>query len=149
MPFSRITPVERASKSGATIIKDDFAFRQLGATLENIDIGSAIVRLIIKQCHTNCHGFCHGGVIFTLADATFGFACNSYNLKAVGQNCTITYISPVREKDILISRAEEIKKFGRSGIYDVTIKNQNEDLVAIFRGHSRQVGDRLFEEQTK
>ena len=84
-----------------------------------------------------------------MADSTFGFACNSYNLKAVAQNCTITYISPVREKDILISNAKEIKKFGRSGIYDVTIKNQNEDLVAIFRGHSRQVGDRLFEEQTK
>ena len=104
------------------------------------------MRLEIKKEHTNGHGFCHGGVIYTLADATFVFACNSYNNKAVGQNCTITYISPVKKKDILISEAKEIKKFGRSAIYDVTVKNQNEDLIAIFRGHSREVGQNLFDE---
>ena len=146
MPIVELTPKERAFKSGAIMIRNDLAFQKLGATLENVDDASAIVRLEIKQEHTNGHGFCHGGVIFTLADATFGFACNSYNMKAVAQNCTITYISPVKKKDILISEAKEIKKFGRSAIYDVTVKNQNEDLVAIFRGHSREVGKNLFDE---
>ena len=146
MPILKLTPKERAVKSGATMIRDDSAFQKLGATLDNINVGSAKVCLEIKQEHTNGHGFCHGGVIFTLADATFGFACNSYNMKAVAQNCTITYISPVKKKDILISEAKEIKKFGRSAIYDVTVKNQNKDLVAIFRGHSREVGQNLFDE---
>ncbi len=146
MPIIELTPKEIAVKSGATMLRNDSAFQTLGATLENVNVGSATVRLKIKQEHTNGHGFCHGGVIFTLADATFGFACNSYNNKAVAQNCTITYISPVKKKDILISEAKEIKKFGRSAIYDVTIKNQNKDLVAIFRGHSREVGQNLFDE---
>ncbi len=146
MTISKLTREERAIKTGETMVRDDFAFRKLGATLENINVGSAKVRLEIHKDHTNGHGFCHGGVIFTLADATFGFACNSYNVKAVAQNCTITYISPVREKDILTAKAKEIKKFGRSAIYDVTIINQNNDLVAIFRGHSRDVGDSLFKE---
>ena len=146
MPSSKLTPQERAIKSGATMLRDDLAFRILGATLENINAGSAKVCLRIKEDHINGHGFCHGGVIFSLADATFGFACNSYNVKAVAQNCAITYISPVRKKDILISEAKEIKKFGRSAIYDVMVKNQNKDLVAIFRGHSRAVGQNLFDE---
>ncbi len=146
MPIVELTPKEIAVKSGATMIRNDSAFQTLGATLENVNVGSATVRLEIKQEHTNGHGFCHGGVIYTLADATFGFACNSYNNRAVGQNCTITYISPVKKKDILISEAKEIKKFGRSAIYDVTVKNQNEDLIAIFRGHSREVGQNLFDE---
>ena len=146
MPVSKLTPQERAIKSGATMIQNDSTFRKLGATLEDISIGSAKVCLKIKQEHTNGHGFCHGGVIFTLADATFGFACNSYNIKAVAQSCTITYISPVKKRDVLESNAKEIKKFGRSAIYDVTIKNQNKDLVAIFRGHSREIGEPLFKE---
>ena len=146
MPIVEITPKERAVKSGVTMIRNDSAFQTLGATLENVNVGSATVRLEIRREHTNGHGFCHGGIIFTLADATFGVACNSYNKKAVAQNCTITYISPVKKKDILIAEAKEIKKFGRSALYDVTVKNQNEDLVAIFRGHSREVGQNLFDE---
>ena len=67
----------------------------------------------INQTHTNGHGYCHGGVIFTLADATFGFACNSYNVKAVAQNCTITYICPVMESEVLVSEAKEIKKISQ------------------------------------
>ena len=122
------------------------AFKQLGANLENINVGTAKVSLVINQKHINGHGFCHGGIIFTLADATFGFACNSYNRKAVAQNCAITFISPVKKNDVLVSEATEIKKFGRSAIYDVTVTNQHQELVAIFRGHSREVGDQIFNE---
>ena len=147
MPLSKLTPGERAIKTGEIMTNNDSNFKSLGATLEKISVGSATVGLEIKDAHTNGHGFCHGGVIFTLADATFGFACNSYNVKAVAQNCSITYISPVKKKDKLVAEAKEIKKFGRSAIYDVTITNQNNDLVALFRGHSRSVGSQLFDEK--
>ncbi len=147
MPLSKLTQEERAIKSGTIMVRDDSAFKSLGATVAFVGVGSAKVYLEVKESHTNGHGFCHGGIIFTLADATFGFACNSYNVKAVAQNCSITYISPVKKKDTLVSEAAEIKKFGRSAIYDVTIKNQNNDLVAIFRGHSRDIGSQLFNEQ--
>ena len=146
MAYSKLTPHERARESGIVMRQNDSAFRALGAELESIGTGTASVRLQITENHTNGHGFCHGGVIFTLADATFGFACNSYNVKAVAQSCNITYISPVKETDILVAEAKELKKFGRSGIYDVTIKNQDETLIAVFRGHSRETTGSIFQE---
>ena len=83
-----------------------------------------------------------------MADATFGLACNSYNVKAVAQSCNITYIATVKETDILIAEAKELKKFGRSAIYDVTIKNQDNNLIAIFRGHSREISGPIFRESS-
>ena len=147
MENAKLTPKERAVKSAETMHDCDPAFKKLGAILKSVDVGSSKVCLEIKKEHTNGHGFCHGGVLFTLGDATFGFACNSYNIKAVAQQCSITYIKPAQERDLLTSEAKEIKKFGRSAIYDVSIKNQNNELVAIFRGHSRDVGAPIFEEE--
>ena len=148
MSASKLTPLERAHESGRVMTENDNAFRELGAQLELIETGVARVRLKITKNHTNGHGFCHGGIIFTLADATFGLACNSYNVKAVAQSCNITYISTVKETDILIAEAKELKKFGRSAIYDVTIKNQDNNLIAIFRGHSREIGGPIFRESS-
>ena len=71
--MTKLTPKERALETGLAMVREDAAFRNLGATLETIDCGSARVHLKINQSHTNGHGYCHGGVIFTLADATFGF----------------------------------------------------------------------------
>ena len=146
MSLIQLTTKERAVKTGTVMIENDINFQRLGASLENIDEGFALVRLEINHTHLNGHGLCHGGVIFTLADATFGFACNSYNIKAVAQNCNITYISPAKETDILFSEAKEIEKYGRSAIYDVKIINSRENLVAIFRGHSREIGQKIFQE---
>ena len=133
-----------ALKSGEALLKLDQAFKTLGANLEEIRLGFAKVSIEITKKHTNGHGFCHGGVIFTLADATFGFACNSYNIQAVAQNCGITYICPVKENDTLTAEAVEIANYGRSAIYDVSVKNQTGELVAVFRGHSRTIGSPLF-----
>ena len=136
---------ETAVKSSIALAERDQAFKNLGATLEEITLGGAKVSLRITKEHTNGHGFCHGGVVFTLADTTFGFACNSYNVKSVAQNCNITYISPVQENDILTAEAIEIAKYGRSAIYDIYIKNQVWEIVAIFRGHSRDIDGHLFD----
>ncbi len=133
-----------AIKSAATMIANDQAFKYLGAQLELIKPDKAKISLKIKERHLNGHGFCHGGVIFTLADATFGLACNSSNLKSVAQYCTITYIAPIRKEELLLAEATVIKTFGRSAIYDVTISNQFKDIVAVFRGHSKQVGGKIF-----
>ena len=133
-----------AVKSGLALSKKDHAFKSLGAKLEEIRLGGAKVSLKITKDHTNGHGYGHGGTIFTLADATFGFACNSYNVKSVAQHCTITYILPVKEGDFLVAEAVEIKKYGRTAIYDVTVTNQTQEIVAVFRGHSRDVGGNLF-----
>jgi acyl-CoA thioesterase len=82
---------------------------------------------------------CHGGFIFTLADSTFAFACNSYNQRAVAQIATITFIAPARRGDRLTAVAREVASFGRSGIYDIRVTDQHGRLIAEFRGHSRTV----------
>ena len=146
MSTFKLTPQERARESGRTMIENDNTFRELGAQLELIDKGTARVRLKITKSHTNGHGFCHSGIMITLADSTFGLAYNSYNVKAVAQSCNITYISPVKETDILIAEAKELKNFERSAIYDVKIKNQDKNLIAVFRGHSREISSSIFQE---
>ena len=92
----------------------------------------------------NGHGTCHGGLIFTFADSTFAFACNSHNINAVAVGCTIDFMSPARSGDTLVARAETRQQGARLGIYDITVTNQNEETVALFRGKSYRVkGDVL------
>ena len=93
----------------------------------------------VREDMLNGHGLCHGGMIFTLADSAFAFACNSYNQMAVAQHCSITYLIPGRIGDRLTATAREVSRRGRSGLYDIRITNQDGAHVAEFRGHSRTV----------
>jgi acyl-CoA thioesterase len=117
--------------------KADEASRNLGMVLAAVAPGAATLSLTVKHQMTNGHGTCHGGYIFTLADSAFAFACNSHNEIAVAQHCSITYIMPAHAGDNLTAVAHEVSRRGRSGIYDVDIRNQDMALVALFRGHSR------------
>jgi acyl-CoA thioesterase len=89
---------------------------------------------------------CHGGVTFTLADSAFAFACNSRNQATVAQHNSITYITPANLGDTLIATAREVSLVGKSGIYDVTVSNQDGSVIAEFRGSSRSIRGDLFEE---
>ena len=102
--------------------------------------------LVVQDHHVNGHDICHGGIIFTLADSAFAFACNSRNQNTVAQHNSITYISPSKLGDTLTADAKEVSLSGRSGIYDVTVTNQNNDVIAEFRGCSRAIRGQLFEE---
>jgi len=88
---------------------------------------------------TNGHGMCHGGFIFTLADSAFAFACNSYNQLTVAQHCAISFIKSAKSGDRLSALAIERQREGRSGIYDITVTNQNDEIIAEFRGTSRTI----------
>jgi acyl-CoA thioesterase len=93
---------------------------------------------------TNGHGICHGGFMFTLADSTFAFACNTYNQRTVAQQCAVTFIRAVKEGEILTAHAVERLRSGRSGIYDVTVRDSRNVVVAEFRGHSRTIAGELL-----
>jgi len=101
--------------------------------------------MTVEQHHCNGHGTCHGGVSFSLADSTFAFACNSRNRVTVAQHNLISYLAPGRLGDRLTATAVEVKA-GRSGIYDVTVANQDGKVIAEFRGFSRTIDGTLFEE---
>lgn len=141
-----MTPQDRAEASARAMLDKDAASRSLGITLDRVAPGSATLSMRITDQHLNGHGICHGGFIFTLADTAFAVACNSYNQNAVAQHNTISYIAPGRAGTVLVASAREISLTGRSGLYDVTVRDA-EQTVAEFRGACRHIAGRHFDEQ--
>lgn len=141
-----LSPEEVARRSAEAMWERDEASKWLGASLDAVGPGTARMSMTVEKHHTNGHDICHGGYIFTLADSAFAFACNSYNQNVVAQHNTITYVSPGRLGDRLTAEAREVARFGRSGIYDVRVTDQDGRLVAEFRGASRTIEGRHFEE---
>ncbi len=137
---------ERADRVGAAMMQADAASREIGLELEEIDAGRAVMGLTLEPRHMNGHGICHGGIIFALADSCFAFACNSRNQATVAQHCMVSYLAPGRVGDRLTAHATEVSQAGRSGIYDVTVTNQKGEVIAEFRGFSRTIKGRLFDE---
>ena len=134
-----LTPQELAKACAEAMWNDDAASRRLGMSLDDIAPGAATLSVTITAEMSNGHGNCHGGYIFSLADSAFAFACNSYNVIAVAQHCSITYVNPARVGDRLTAAARENSRRGRSGIYDVRVANQDGLHIAEFRGHSRVI----------
>lgn len=142
-----ISDAERATRSAKAMWANDRASKSLGAELGPVLPGKASLAMTVEERHCNGHDICHGGYIFTLADSAFAFACNSYNRVTVAQHCTISFIRPGKLGDRLTATAEEVSRSGRSGIYDITVTNQEGKVVAEFRGMSRTIEGTLFDEE--
>ncbi|MCC2110505.1 MAG: hydroxyphenylacetyl-CoA thioesterase PaaI [Hyphomicrobiales bacterium] len=133
-----------------TMLADDTTFRSLGFALEEVGPGRARVAGTVTEMMANGHGICHGGMIFTLADCAFAYACNSYNQRAVAQVCAITFLAPARIGDRLTAVAREQHRGARNGVYDITVTDQHGTVIAEFRGNSRVVsGDWLSDSKDK
>ena len=111
----------------------------MGMEILACEPGRAVLRMRVQPLHLNGHQICHGGFIFTLADSTFAFACNSYNKAAVAAGCSIEFLKPAKLGDVLTSEGLEQTLSGRHGIYDIRVTNQHGDTVAMFRGKSAQI----------
>jgi acyl-CoA thioesterase len=132
-------PEELARASSEVMWADDIAAQRLGIGLDEVGPGRATLSFTIRPEMANGHGNCHGGFIFALADTAFAYACNSYGDVAVAQHCVITYVNPASTGDRLTAVAREVSRRGRSGIYDISVTNQDGVQVAEFRGHSRAI----------
>ena len=142
-----MTPEEIARKVGETMFPVDVASRDtMGMVLLACEPGRAVMRMEVKELHLNGHQICHGGFIFTLADSTFAFACNSYNRNAVAAGCSIEFLRPGKLGDVLTCEGIEQTLSGRHGIYDMKVTNQNGEVVAMFRGKSAQIQGTVFAE---
>jgi len=118
---------------------DDAASRKLGMELVEVRPGFARVRMAVTGSMANGHGICHGGFVFTLADSAFAVACNTHDLPTVAAGADIVFVAAVGAGDELVAEAVERVRFGRSGVYDVTVRRGGE-VVAEFRGRSRSLG---------
>lgn len=132
-----MSPEELARACADRMWSQDTASQSLGMALDSVGLGKSELSMSVSETMTNGHGICHGGYIFTLADSAFAFACNTYNQVTVAQHCDVTFLAPAHLGDRLTASAVERSRSGRSGLYDVTVRNQHDDVVAEFRGNSR------------
>jgi acyl-CoA thioesterase len=127
------------------MFENDRASGALGMAIAEIGPGSAKLTMTVRPDMVNGHAICHGGFIFTLADSAFAFACNSYNFNTVAQGCSIEYLAPAREGDVLTAVAQERSLSGRTGVYDIEVTNQRRETIALFRGKSYRIKGHIVE----
>lgn len=139
-----MTPQEIAEKSVAIMWDSDTASAWAGMRLDVAGPGTATVSMTLEPHHCNGHGTAHGGVLYMLAGTAFAMAINSRNQRAVAQGAEINYLAPGHVGDRLTAQAVEKSKTGRTGVCDVTIRNRSDQVVAEFRGTSRDIKGTLF-----
>lgn len=128
-----------AERVGAAFSERDSASRLLGIGLDEIRPGYARLSMTVRGDMLNGVGICHGGITYTLADTAFAYACNAANEVTVAAGCSITFPAPAKLGDVLTAECREVHKRGRSGVYDVTVTNQDGTVVGLFRGQSARL----------
>ena len=118
----------------------DRASRELGIEIDAAGEGRATARMTVEDDMLNGFAVCHGGFVFTLADTAFAFACNSYGELTVAAGASIDFLHPVYAGDRLEATATERVRRRRTGVYDVSVRNQDGLEVAVFRGRSHATG---------
>ena len=117
----------------------DKASRAMGMEIVEMAPGYAKLSMVLRPDMVNGYDIAHGGMIFSLADSAFAFACNSYNHSTVAQGCSIDFVNPGRLGDRLEATAEQRARGGRTGLYDVTVVGPQQQIVAYCRGKSYQI----------
>ncbi|QBJ96078.1 hydroxyphenylacetyl-CoA thioesterase PaaI [Rhodococcus sp. ABRD24] len=123
-------------RSAREMFEADVASQALGIEVRELAPGHAVASMTVRETMVNGHGITHGGFVFVLADTTFALACNGYDEPAVAARADIRFIAPTRVGDELVAEAVERERYGRNGIYDVTVRVQGK-AIAEFRGDSR------------
>jgi acyl-CoA thioesterase len=143
-----LTPQQLAERVGEAMFAVDAASKDfLQMELVACEPGRAVMRMRVREPMLNGHKICHGGLIFTLADSTFAFACNSHNKVTVAAGCSIEFLKPAHLDDVLTCEGVEQVLQGRHGIYDMRVRNQRGEVVALFRGKSTSIQGTVIPEE--
>lgn len=137
--MSQRSDAELAQAVGAAMFSNDRASQMMGMEILDIGPGHARLTMRVRADMLNGHDICHGGFIFTLADSTFAFACNSRNHNTVAAACAIDFLAPARAGDILFAEGREEVLAGKTGIYDIRVTRADGTLIALFRGKSHRI----------
>jgi acyl-CoA thioesterase len=128
-----------AEKVAQTLYAKDKTSQALGIRIAEVRPGHARLTMLIRGDMVNGHRICHGGMVFTLADSAFAFACNSYNESTVAAAASIDFLAASYEGDELTAVATELWRTRRNGIYEITVTNQKGARIAFFRGRSYRI----------
>ena len=131
-----MTPQQTAELVRDGMFARDRAAQSLAMRITHIAPGEATIEMAVRDDMLNGFDTCHGGFITTLGDTAFAYACNTRNEMTVASGLSIDFVAPARLGDVLIATGVEVSRAGRTGVYDVTVRNQRDELVAAFRGRS-------------
>ena len=135
---------EIARRCADAMVARDAASKALGIAIEIPRAGSAVAQMTVRDDMVNGFDVCHGGLLFTLADTAFAFACNAYDNVTFAASANIEFIRPARLGDELRARAREDYRGRKRGFYTVEVRNQRDEVIAMFRGRSASRGEPLL-----
>ena len=130
------TPQQVAEATRDAMWANDRASHALGMQVLAVGPGSATLTMTVRADMLNGHDTCHGGLVTSLADSAFAFACNAYNEVTVAAGFDVNFVAAARLDDVLSATARELSKSGRTGVYDIAVVNQRGESIAVFRGRS-------------
>lgn len=136
---AQVSEQDRARRCADAMYQRDRASQHLDMRVEEVAPGRAVLSMPVTETMIQGHDSCHGGYIFMLADSAFAFACNTYDEATVASGCAIDYVAPGKLGDVLTAEAREQTRKGRTGVYDVRVSNERDELVALFRGKSYKI----------
>ena len=130
------TPQQVAEATRDAMWANDRASHALGMQVLAVGPGSATLTMTVRADMLNGHDTCHGGLVTSLSDSAFAFACNAYNEVTVAAGFDVNFVAAARLDDVLSATARELSKSGRTGVYDIAVVNQRGESIAVFRGRS-------------
>lgn len=132
-----------AATTGVTMYARDHAARLLGISIDEVRPGYARLSMTVTGDMVNGHAIGHGGLTFALADTAMAYASNSYNRVSLAQNATINFLAPARLGERLTAEAVEQSRAGRAAIYDVRVTSPDGGQIALFRGQTIRMNDKV------
>ena len=147
MTEPKLSPAEAQAMADATaeaMYSRDRAAQALGIKIVRVQPGASLLTMTVRSDMVNGHHICHGGMIFSLADTAFAYACNSYNKNTVASACHIDFLAPAKEGETLEAEAVEQSAAGRTGVYDITVRNNHGKTIALFRGKSYRINGEVI-----
>ena len=147
MTEPKLSPAEAQALADATaeaMFARDNAAQALGIKIVRVQPGASLLTMTVRSDMVNGHHICHGGMIFSLADTVFAYACNSYNKNTVASACHIDFLAPAKEGETLEAEAVEQSASGRTGVYDITVRNNHGKTIALFRGKSYRINGEVI-----
>ena len=143
-PVDAAAAQELAEAVAEAMWSRDRAAQALGMRIDSVAPGRASLSMPVRSDMVNGHHICHGGLIFALADTAFAYACNAYNRNTVASGCNIDFVATGREGDTLQAEAVERTLSGRTGVYDVTVRDSAGNTIALFRGKSYRISGEVI-----
>lgn len=127
------------------MMEEDLFSQWLGIEIMDIKEGYSKTKMTVRKEMINGLGVVHGGITFSFADSTFAFACNSRNNLSLALDTSINFLKPVNVNDILVAEAKEMHNGKSTGLYQITVTNQHQHIVALFKGTCFRTGKELLD----